>query len=141
MLVVSVVSVSLSVGVVWCGCYRCCGVACPLLSGGLSSMRCLLYLDVHTRRGTSFGYLYQGHGFSCRLSAPVRIPHQVDIPSSALKSHCVNTFETIAKKETQRQRWLVVHVRSAIHRELARTQPKLEGKCVNVGVDALAVVR
>ena len=56
-LVVSVVSVSLSVGVVWCGCYRCCGVACPLLSGGLSSMRCLLYLDVHTRRGTSFGYL------------------------------------------------------------------------------------
>ena len=31
----------------WCA----CGVACLLLSGGLSSMRCLLYLDIHTSRG------------------------------------------------------------------------------------------
>ena len=41
-------------------------------------------------------------------------------------------FETIAK--TQRQGKLVVH------HELSRTQPKLERKCGNVGVDALAVV-
>ena len=47
-------------------------------------------------------------------------------------------FETIAKK-TQRQRRLVVHMRSAIYHELSRTQPKLEEKCVSVGVDALAV--
>ena len=45
------VSVSVSVSMVWCGCHRRCGVACLLLSGGLSSMRCLLHLDFQSRRG------------------------------------------------------------------------------------------
>ena len=50
----------------------CCVVACVLLSGGLSS-------DVET----SCGFFQEGHGYSCRLSALVRISHQVDIRSSA----------------------------------------------------------
>ena len=53
--VVSVVSVSVSVSVcvslVWCGCHRRCGVACLVLSGGLSSMRCPKHLDFQSRRG------------------------------------------------------------------------------------------
>ena len=48
---VCLLSVSVSVrGVVWCGRCRRCGVACQLLFSGLSSMRCLLYYDIHTRR-------------------------------------------------------------------------------------------
>ena len=34
-----------------CGCCRRCGVACLLLSGGLSAACCLLYLDIQSRRG------------------------------------------------------------------------------------------
>ena len=58
------------------------------------------------------------------------------------RNHIVSTaIETIAKKkEKQKQGKLVVHMRSAIHHGLSKTQPKLEGKCVSVGVDALAVV-
>ena len=56
-------------------------------------------------------------------------------------SHIVPTaFETTAKTKTQIQGRLVVPTRSAICHELSRTQPKLEGKRVNVGVDALAGV-
>ena len=50
------------------------------------------------------------------------------------------TFGALANKETQRQRRLVVHVRSAICHEVSRTQPKLERKCVSVDVDAWALV-
>ena len=39
------VCVCLCPWVVWCGCCHRFGVACLLLSGGLSSMRCLLYLN------------------------------------------------------------------------------------------------
>ena len=54
-------------------------------------------------------------------------------------NHIVSTqFETIAKKKKQRQERLVVHMRSAIYHELSGTQPKLEGKCVSVGVNAVA---
>ena len=44
------------------------------------------------------------------------------------------------KKKKQKQGRLVFHVRSAIYHELSRTQPKLEGKCISVSVDAVAVV-
>ena len=59
------------------------------------------------------------------------------------RNHIVSiAFETIAKiKTTQRPGRLAVHVPSAIYHELSRTQPKLVGKCVSVGVDALAVVK
>ena len=40
----------------------------------------------------------------------------------------------------RRQRRLVVHMQSANSHELSSTPPKLEWKCVSVGVDALAVV-
>ena len=54
---------------------------------------------------------------------------------------CEQHLETVAKKKkNQQQGRLVVHVRSATYHALSRTQPKLEGKCVRVGVDALAVV-
>ena len=53
-------------------------------------------------------------------------------------NHFVLTaFETTAKK--RRQGMLFVHMRSAFYQELTRPQPKLEEKCVSVGVDALAV--
>ena len=42
--------------------------------------------------------------------------------------------------QTQRQGKLGVHMRLVMYHDLSRTQPKLEGKCVSVGVDALAVV-
>ena len=44
------------------------------------------------------------------------------------------------QRET-RNAHFVVHMQLAIYHELSRTQPKLEGKCVSVCVDALAVVR
>ena len=42
---------------------------------------------------------------------------------------------------SHRQGRLVVQVRSPSSHGLSRTQTKLEGKCVSVGVDALAVAR
>ena len=45
-------------------------------------------------------------------------------------------IETIEKKKQGR---LVVHMRSANFHEVSRTQPKSEGKCVTVGVNAVAV--
>ena len=46
-------------------------------------------------------------------------------------------FEAIAKKRIrQKQRKPVVHVPSAMYHESSRTQPKLDRKCVGVGVDA-----
>ena len=60
------------------------------------------------------------------------------------RNHTVSTALRPSPKKnthTHRQGRLVVHVRSAIYHELSRKQPKLEGKCVSVGVNALAVVR
>ena len=55
------------------------------------------------------------------------------------RHHIVSTaFETIAKKKSKGR--LVFLIRSAIYHELLRTPPKLGGKCVSVGVDALGVV-
>ena len=51
----------------------------------------------------------------------------------------LTTLTLSEKMQTQKHGRLVVHVRSAIYDDFSRTQPKLEGKCVSVGVDALAV--
>ena len=69
------------------------------LSGGLSSMRCLLYIVIQSRRETSCGYLQEGHGYSCRLPALVCNSHHVDFRSSAKKSHCVNSIRHPRKKK------------------------------------------
>ena len=53
---------------------------------------------------------------------------------------CQYHLRSSSKKQQQRAGRIVVHVRLEIYHELSRTQPKLEGKCVRVGVDALAVV-
>ena len=115
-LVVSVVSVR------WCP----FGFVCRQLSGGFSSICCLLYLPPQ-----------ECHRF---LSCPCSFELLTTLTLVAQRrSHTESTaFGDHHKK--QRQGRLVVDMRS-IYREFSSQQPNLEGKCVNVDVDALAVVR
>ena len=95
------------------------------------------HLDIQNRRG-DINWL----PFMRVMVTPAVYPRWFEFPTTlTFRNHIVSTaFETIAKKKTERQRRLVVHVRSAIYHELSKTQPKLERKCVSVGVDVLAVV-
>ena len=63
----------------WCAVVWRVVLACLWLSGGLSS---------HVE--TSFGYLHEGHGYSCALG--FKNSHHVDIRSTAQKLHCVNNI-------------------------------------------------
>ena len=88
-------------GVVWLLLVCCCLVDCR---------RCVVCctLTLTPDVETSFGYLYEGHGYSCRLSAHVSISHHVHTWS------CVKSIGDHRKKKTGK---LVVHMRSAIYHE------------------------
>ena len=117
-------------GVLWCGVFVVVeGVACLLLSGGLSSEQTLGHHLATSQRA---------------MVTPAVCPRLFEFLTTLTframgRNHIGSTpHETIAKKK--RQRKLVVHMRSAIYHELSRTQPKSEGKSVSVSVDALAAV-
>ena len=77
------------------------------------------------------------------MVTPAVCPRLCEIPTTLTvgaqrRNHIVSTaYETVARKKKEGR--LVVHVRSAIHHELSRTQPKSEENCVSVGDDSLAV--
>ena len=126
--------------VLWCCCLWLLLWFCRWLCGATVYSRLFEFQSPWQLRAdveTSFGYLWEGHGYSC-VSALVWNSHHVDIRSSASKPHCVNSSWDHRKKRDEEG--LLSIVRSAIYHELPRTQLKLERKCVSVGVDAFAFV-
>ena len=121
--------------VCWCvGCVCVCVcVVVWLLSGGLSSMRCLLYLDIQSRRGGIIGL-----PFEALMVTPVVCPRLLEILTTMTfgaqrRNQCQQHLRPSQKKK-QRHGKLVVQV------QFVKNTAVLEGKCVSVGVDALAAV-
>ena len=131
---VGCVCVSVS-GVLWC-CRRC-GVACCCL------MRCLLHLDQSHQT-----WRHHLATFERVMVTPAVCPRLFEFLTTLTfgalrRNHMVSTpFETVAKKKSKRRdtEGSFVRVQSAINHYLSRIQPKLERKCVSVGVVAVAAV-
>ena len=107
----------------WCVCGVWCSVVCEVL---LHVCCCVVDCRQTWRHNLATKEI---HSHSCCFCALVWNSHHVDIRSTAQKSLCVNSSWDFHPKNDQQ-----------FIAELSSAQPKLERRCVSVGVAALAVV-
>ena len=74
-----------------CGCCLCLSLVVWRSCMSPPIVRISIALTFRADVETPFGYLQEGRGYSCRLSALVWNFHHLDIRSSASKSHCGST--------------------------------------------------